>query len=243
MDHSDEAAQVLEASFGNETIRFSVERRDRKTLSINVLPDQSIEVLAPEDANPERIVERVRKRAPWILKQLRFFDQFQPRTPERRYVAGETHMYLGRQYKLRVLPGIQNTVKMQRGQIVIWSTRPRQEQHTRDLLREWLLERAKIKFSERLLISQERFASPEKVAPQGLIIRDLSHRWGSMTKRQNLVLNRKLIGASTESIDYVITQELCHIEHSHHGREFFDLLRRVMPDWEKRKLKLERQMA
>lgn len=237
------SAEVLEASFGSETIRFGVERRDRKTLSISVLPDQSVEVVAPEDASAEHIIDRVRKRAPWIRKQLRYFDQFQPRTPERRYIAGETHLYLGRQYKLKVLPSIQNSVKMQRGQIVVSSTRPRREEQTRELLRQWLLERAKIKFAERLEFSMERFANPEKMTPQGMIVRDLSHRWGSMTKRGNLVLNRALIGASTEAIDYVITHELCHIEHPHHGREFFDLLRRVMPDWEKRKQKLERQMA
>jgi predicted metal-dependent hydrolase len=237
------SAEVLEASFGSETIRFGVERRDRKTLSISVLPDQSVEVIAPEDASAEHIIDRVRKRAPWIRKQLRYFDQFQPRTPERRYIAGETHLYLGRQYKLKVLHSIQNSVKMQRGQIVVSSTRPRREEQTRELLRQWLLERAKIKFAERLEFSKERFANPEAMTPQGMIVRDLSQRWGSMTKRGNLVLNRALIGASTEAIDYVITHELCHIEHPHHGREFFDLLRRVMPDWEKRKLKLERQMA
>jgi len=237
------SAEVLEASVGSETIRFGVERRDRKTLSISVLPDLSVEVLAPEDASVEHIIDKVRKRAPWIRKQLRYFDQFQPRTLERLYIAGETHLYLGRQYKLKVLHNIQNTVKMQRGQIIVSTTMPRREEQTRELLRQWLLERAKIKFMERLQVSKERFAHPEKMSPNGLIIRDMTHRWGSMTKRGNLVLNRALIGASTEAIDYVITHELCHIQHLHHGRDFFDLLRRVMPDWEKRKLKLERQMA
>lgn len=235
--------ETFEASFGSETIAFSIERRDRKTLSISVLPDLTVEVFAPNDASLDSIVERVKKRAPWIQRQLRYFDQFQPRTPARRYLAGETHLYLGRQYKLKVLGGIQDAVKMQRGQIIVWSTKPRSEAHTREMLRDWLLQRAKVKFSERLEASLERFSDPARMAPRGLIIRDLSQRWGSMTKRGNLVLNRALIGASTEAIDYVITHELCHIEHPHHGREFFDLLRRVMPDWEKRKLKLERQMA
>lgn len=74
------SAEVLEASFGSETIRFSVVRRVRKTLSISVLPDQQVEVVAPEDASSERIIEKVRKRAPWICKQLRYYDQFQPKT-------------------------------------------------------------------------------------------------------------------------------------------------------------------
>ena len=236
-------SEVLEASFGSETIRFSVVRRVRKTLSISVLPDQQVEVVAPEDASSERIIEKVRKRAPWICKQLRYYDQFQPKTPERRYIGGETHLYLGRQYKLKVIPGIQNTVKMQRGHLMVWSTKPSRAAQTRELVRDWMLQRAQIKFTERLNICRGRFPDPEKVVPNSIIIRELSLRWGSMTGRRNLVLNRVLIGASTEAIDYVITHELCHIDHPHHGSAFFDQLRRVMPDWEERKLKLERQMA
>ena len=235
--------EVLEASFGSETIRFSVVRRVRKTLSISVLPDQQVEVVAPEDASSERIIEKVRKRAPWICKQLRYYDQFQPKTPERRYIGGETHLYLGRQYKLKVIPSIQNIVKMQRGQLVVCSTQPGRTDQTRELVRNWMLQRAQIKFAERLHICRGRFPDPEKVVPNSVIIRELSLRWGSMTGRRNLVLNRALIGASTEAIDYVITHELCHIDHPHHGSAFFDQLRRVMPDWESRKFKLERQMS
>lgn len=235
--------EILEAPFGSEIIHFSVARRDRKTLSISVLPDQTVEVLAPHDAPVERIIERVKKRAPWIRRQLRFFDQFQPRTPQRRYIAGETHLYLGRQYKLKVTASIQNAVKMKRGQIIVWSTKPRNQDHIKELVRGWFFDRAKIKFGERLDVCRNRFANPEAVVPTGVFVRELSHRWGSMTPRGNLVLNRNLIGASTEAIDYVITHELCHIEHSHHGAEFFSLLGRVMPDWERRKLKLERQLA
>ncbi|MEJ6389828.1 M48 family metallopeptidase [Gymnodinialimonas ulvae] len=237
------SAEVLETIFGSETIRFSVVRRVRKTLSISVLPDQQVEVVAPEDASSERIIEKVRNRAPWICKQLRYYDQFQPKTPERRYVGGETHLYLGRQYKLKVIPSIKNSVKMQRGQLIVLSTRPGQISQTREMVRGWMLQRAQIKFAERLDICRERFPDPESVIPNGVIIRELSSRWGSMTGRRNLVLNRSLIGASTEAIDYVITHELCHIDHPHHGSAFFDQLRRVMPDWEKRKSKLERQLA
>ena len=144
---------------------------------------------------------------------------------------------------IKVIPGIQNIVKMQRGQLVVWSTKPGRATQTRELVRDWMLQRAQIKFAERLHICRGRFPDPEKVVPNSIIIRELSLRWGSMTGRRNLVLNRALIGASTEAIDYVITHELCHIHHPHHGSAFFDQLRRVMPDWEKRKLKLERQMS
>ncbi|MFC5519234.1 M48 family metallopeptidase [Kaistia terrae] len=42
---------------------------------------------------------------------------------------------------------------------------------------------------------------------------------------------------------YVVTHELCHIAVPHLGPEFFELLDRVFPDWEKRKHRLEQIMA
>jgi len=44
-------------------------------------------------------------------------------------------------------------------------------------------------------------------------------------------------------MDYVIVHELCHITHLHHGPPFFDLLHRKMPDWQRRKARLERELA
>jgi len=57
-----------------------------------VEPDASVVVAAPMDALIEAIAEKVRKRGAWVWRQQRFFGQFMPRTPERRYVVGETHL-------------------------------------------------------------------------------------------------------------------------------------------------------
>ena len=86
-----------------------------------------------------------------------------------------------------------------------------------------------------------RFAGRDGYSPSGLTIRKLEMRWRSMSSR--LLLNRRLIHAPTDAIDYVITQELCHLEEPNHGSAFFSLLGRAMPDWEKRKERLEAIMA
>ena len=58
-------------------------------------------------------------------------------------------------------------------------------------------------------------------------------------KSGTLTLNRDLIKAPKECIEYVIFHELCHLEHHNHGPEFYRLLERSLPDWVKRKYKLE----
>jgi predicted metal-dependent hydrolase len=235
--------ETIRLPYGDGQIDFRLERRDRKTLAISVGPDAEVEVVAPVDAPLEKVLEKVRKRGPWIKRQQRFFTQFQPRTPERQYVAGETHLYLGRQYKLKVVPHIQQQVKLYRGRLIVQSTKPKNQELTRMLVEEWYRKRAHAKFRERLIVCQQRFPRPDDFEPAGLVIMQLRQRWGSMTPGGKLILNRVLIRASVDAIDYVITHELCHMRHNHHGGAFFDLLDRVMPDWEKRKLKLERQLA
>ena len=39
-------------------------------------------------------------------------------------------------------------------------------------------------------------------------------------------------------MDYVVAHELAHLVHADHGREFWALLGRVMPDYEARKAQL-----
>jgi hypothetical protein len=237
------SSERITLAYGESVIEFRLVRRERKTMAISVMPDLSVDVVAPVDAPLDRVLEKVRKRAPWISKQIGFFAQFQPRVTERAFVSGETHLYLGRQYKLKVRMDLQQTVKLHRGILIVQSHKPGDPERTRTLVEDWYRGRAHAKFPERIEVCRERFSDPDAYRPAGLVVRHLAQRWGSMTPSGRLILNRSLIRASVDAIDYVITHELCHLSHPHHGKEFYALLDRVMPDWEKRKVKLERQMA
>ena len=235
--------EMRQIEYGTHVIEFRVERRERRTLEIAVEPDATVVVTAPLDAAVERIDAKMRKRSAWIMRQQRYFQTFLPRTPERRFVAGETHLYLGRHYRLKVLRGGSGTVKLARGFLVVDLADDRAESEVRPMVEQWYRERAHIKFAERLEACLARFAMPKRHRPRVLIIRQLERRWGSMSPAGRLLLNQRLIEAPAECIDYVVTHELCHVTEAHHGPEFFELLSRVMPDWPKRKDRLERVMA
>ena len=72
-----------------------------------------------------------------------------------------------------------------------------------------------------------------------LILKSFKKRWGGMSKDGKLTLNKDLVRAPLECIDYVIIHELCHIEFPHHGSEFWSLLRQKLPNWKKQKNRLE----
>ena len=160
--------------YGKHSISYTVARRARKTLEIAVEPDSTVSIAAPISASPESIAAKVRKRAPWILAQQRYFDQFNPRTPARRYVAGETHLYLGRQYRLRVVRSQSASVKLMRGTIEVQSCNPDSSEETKALLDKWYKAKARKKFLERIEICLERFSRPTAVTPRVLDARGAS---------------------------------------------------------------------
>ncbi len=229
-------------TYGDECITYEVTFCDRKTLDISVHPDKHVSVKAPSSAAVEEIDRRVKNHARWILKQQQYFSQFEPRTPPRQYISGETHLYLGRQYRLKVEKHPQPSVKLVGRYLYVQTPQPDCTDTTREMVESWYLERARTKFNERLdfcFVPFKRFGCDRP----NLSIRRLSKRWGSLTATGSIILNRELIRASSRCIDYVITHELCHLKHPDHSRDFYDFLSSIMPDWEERKLKLEQMLV
>ena len=89
--------------FGSKQIDFRLQYSNRKSLGITVTPDLKVLVKAPIDASLEKVKEKLKKKAAWIIRQQSFFLSFHPKTPARKFISGETHLYLGRQYRLKIL--------------------------------------------------------------------------------------------------------------------------------------------
>jgi len=71
-------------------------------------------------------------------------------------------------------------------------------------------------------------------------IREMKTRWGSCNPSKGYInLNLKLIEKSTECIEYVVFHELSHLVYADHSTKFYNYLSLFMPDWEKRKGRLE----
>ena len=222
--------------YGATIIDYDIEFAQRKTLSICVNPDSSVCLRAPIDATLEQIQQKVHKRASWILKQKRFFESFGTSTTKRQYISGESHLYLGRQYMLRVKESNVNAVHYQNNIIEI------ECRHKKDagiLLQTWYRQRANVKFQEYAQPIIEQF-SIYGVKPQSLSVKKMDKRWGYCTIDGHITLNPRLICAPRCCIEYVITHELCHLIYRSHNKEFYALLTKEMPHWEKWKNKLER---
>jgi predicted metal-dependent hydrolase len=232
--------------FGSRTIDFRLEYSDRKSLGITVTPEMEVLVKAPTDTSMEKVKEKIRKKAPWIIKQQSFFLSFQPKTPQRKYISGETHLYLGRQYLLKVNSEklkVKNEKVKIKGQFLEVFTSDNSK--TKELVDKWYLEKANDKIRP---LAQDLFSNFMAKNSLSLFtfhfsLRNMPTRWGSCTPKGKIILNPELIKAPKGCIEYVIIHELCHLIHHDHTQKFLNLQTKEMKDWEKWKMKLEKLLA
>jgi predicted metal-dependent hydrolase len=223
--------------YGRRQIRYELRYARRKTMAIDVHPDLSVVVTAPTNADDGVIEQKMHKRAAWIIQQQRFFENYLPPIPPRRYVSGESHRYLGRQYRLRVHAGAEDSIKMARGQLNVFLADLSKNDRVKTLVVGWFRQRADIVFRE-LFDETAAKATRHGISANSFEIRRMKNRWGSCTQEGRILLNPDLIIAPKLCIEYVIVHELCHLNEHNHGPAFYGLLKAMMPDWEQRRERL-----
>jgi hypothetical protein len=227
--------------YGTKDIYFELKRSDRKTLAIEVHPDSSIVVVAPENSTIKDIENKITKRGLWISKQQNYFEQFLPRTPERQYVSGETHYYLGKSYLLKISEGNNNSVKLIAGKLQVICRQNTSPETVKKILAHWYYEHAEKRFESVVDNAFEKFKE-YKINKPKIEIKRMSKRWGSCNTIDKITINPEIIKAPTKCIEYLIIHEMCHLIIPNHKKQFFDLLEQKMPNWKKWKLRLEKSM-
>lgn len=231
--------QLISVAYSNHSIPITVWFEERNRLRITVQLDKTIVAKVPIAHTIEEVQAKLKKRAPWIIQQLEYFDQYHPISPERQYISGETYYYLGRQYRLRVIPGSRNEIKLKGKFFLLTTTQPESLDRKKRLLQDWYSEHAKALIRNRVQIYMDRVLELGAKKPE-IKFRRMNKRWGSCTPSGVITFNTELIKAPIHCIDYVLLHELCHLVHEGHNPKFYHLLDVLMSDWKKRKERLEK---
>lgn len=229
--------------FGGETVAFLIERTSRrKTVAISVGFD-GVRVLAPSDLDDERIFGIVRKKGAWLLRKRSAYQELGGSQAAKEFVSGETFHYLGRQYRLKLIPdeAALTTRVMARGSTLVAPVVPdgdkvAQVAAVRSGLRHWYRAHAIQHFPARARIMADLLG----IAEPKVNVVDQSKRWGSCDSQGRLRLNWRLVMAPMALVDYVIAHEVCHVLEHNHSRRFWRSLETIMPDYEDRLRRLDR---
>lgn len=95
--------------------------------------------------------------------------------------------------------------------------------------------RLKAQAGELLPAVTEYYSSLMGLFPTGIKITSAKKRFGSCNAKNGICYSYQLLRYPRDAIDYVVVHELAHIKHKNHGREFYQLIEKYLPDYKRRR--------
>ncbi len=237
------AAETSTVTWGGTHLQYAIRRsaRRRKTVAVTVDPAGSVLVVAPEHLAVARLDAIVTRKAEWIARRLRRAEGHGPRAAPREFVSGESVLYLGRHYRLKVHPNETGPARLRGGWLHVPAPAGAPPAaHVRASLVSWFRRHAAERLPERVEAWRARAGVLAGVPPPRVVVADQRKRWGSCDHRGTIRLNWRIVQAPMRLVDYVVVHELVHLRHRGHGRDYWQAVGRVMPDYERRREELRR---
>ena len=225
------------------TIAYAFQRVKRKTIGMSVGAD-GLEVRAPRWATVASVEAVLHEKSAWILRKL---QESQERQKQMRHTIiewrdGAALPFLGEQWVVRLDPEHQSL------QASYQDTSPKclpialsihaQPGQIRDAVQAWLMQQAKLNFTQRL----DHFAPQLGVQWKRLSLSNASSRWGTASADGSIRLNWRLIHFKQDVIDYVVVHELSHLRVMNHSPQFWETVGSLVPDYQQRRHALNEEV-
>ena len=207
-----------------------VVRKDIKNLHLGVYPPNGrVRVAAPKAVNDEAVRLAVISKLGWIKRQRAKFAT-QPRLSAREMVSGESHYFLGRRYRLRVVEsqGPARIVQRDQSYLELHSRRGTDAKKRESILHRWYREQLRILIPPLVTKWEGRLG----VRAGGWGIKKMKTKWGACSAdKRRIWVNLELAKKPVECLEYIIVHELAHLIERHHKDHFIALMDKHLPQW------------
>jgi predicted metal-dependent hydrolase len=217
-----------------EDIDIKIEKTERrKTISIFIERDGSVRVLAPASASDETIKTAIKSKEYLIFTKLAKWKALNQGKVNREYVNGQSFLYLGRNYRLKLTESQEVPLKIKGGFFLLDKNYLSKAEK---VFKEFYKEKALLKIKERIKVHEDKFS----IKPTAIKILDLQNRWASWTPKNGLNFHWKCVMAPVKVLDYIIMHEMVHMKHPNHSADFWNELDKKMPDFREQENWLKR---
>ncbi len=229
-------AQERTVLYENNEIRYLLEQKQVKNLNLRIHKDCMVYVSANPAIPAEKVDEFVVSKGAYICSSQRKFREMAQYAPQpKQYVSGETFYLLGRGVRLKVEKNLRDTISSDGIYLHLCVKDTEDFVKKQKMVTRYLDEQCRTVFGEIILETYPVFQKYGVPMPT-LRIRDMETRWGScLAKKRIITLNKRLLEAPRNCIEYVVMHEFCHFIHPNHSKQFYSFLTMIMPDWRERK--------
>ncbi len=222
-------------------IEYNIIRRARrKTASIIVKPDKTIQVVVPAFLRDTEIAALVSKKQRWINNKLAEIDENQKVFLPYDYVEGEIYTFLGNDYQLLTPTGNRPEVILNAETITVVLPlklpEKAKKQFTQTTLLRWYSRQA----IEILTAKTYQLAEEYDLEPTSVGIKDYKSRWGCCFGDGRIYYNWRIIIAPEPVVDYVVVHELCHLAEPNHSKKYWEIVGNNLPNWKEERAWLKR---
>jgi predicted metal-dependent hydrolase len=227
--------------------RVAYEFRVARRRSIGFTVDlEGLSVRAPRWVRRADVDEALHERAQWILDKLVEQRERAQRLQSARVIwrEGASIPFLGESLVLVIDPQVagamldpdpQGLPGLPRRALRVGLPHDAGAEQLREAVQGWLQRQALRVFKERCA----HFAPRLGVRMRRLSLSSAATRWGSARADGAIWLHWRLIHYSLSVIDYVVTHELAHLREMNHSRTFWEIVRSVLPDYERARRELD----
>lgn len=204
---------------------FSVDRSKKRKNTYLCIVDGEVVVKTTKVFPIKSIENFVVQKQGWIKKKL--LDK--PKTiKEPEYEDDKPIYILGKAYKIRIIENSnKNNAEIAEDFLYIHilrgSANTIAEKFLNKLLEDCLTE----------IISE--FSVMMNVKINSFKIKNLHKSWGRCSSKGDISFNKRLIYYDIDAIRYVALHELCHLKHLNHSKEFWNMVKFYMPDFNEKK--------
>lgn len=220
-------------------IAVELVRKEIKNLHVAVYPPHGrVRVAAPRRLGDEAVRLAIVSRLGWIQRQRSSFAR-QIRQTERELVAGESHYYRGRRYRLEIREDDRApSVRIAGNARMILTARSGSDRAERNaILQRWYRERLRAAVPALL----EKWELRTGLSVADVRIKRMRTRWGSCNPdARRIWLNLELIKKPASCLEYVFVHELVHFIERVHDDRFRDRMDELLPTWTVRRDALNR---
>ena len=219
-------------TYQDQIIDFDIEYRNRRTMTIQIMPPDKILVLSPAGVPEDIIKRRVRSKGNWIVKKLIQLREIKLMIPDRTFIDGHPFLFLGKDYPLQILKNGRKIPKVifSENRFIMELHKP-DDVKMRKAMEKWYRKKADRVINDRVEVYIHKIGKRPKIVK----VKEQKRRWGSCTAKGNLYFNWRCIMAPPAVIDYIVVHEMSHLAVPNHSKRFWQKVGYVLPDYKKRR--------
>ncbi len=219
-------------------LKYSVRRHPRaRHHKVTVCAEKGVVVTLPPRGSLAGIDDFFKQFEDWLEEKIQQEGVWEGPVV-RQFASGSTILLRGEPHVLEIT-GLPSGRKRSRitveGGIITMELPPEGVLQPLPALIKYLKKEAKSVFQERVAVWSEITG----LVPRRILVGERISRWGSCSSRGTLSFCYRLILAPPEVLDAIVVHELCHLRHQNHGQQFWALVNRYIPEYEKVRLWLQ----